>query len=308
MTVFGCRSGPDSDDEEQREELFADSAPLQARLLQQAADFGAVTGNDAHGDNQVWTDEADAALRVDVSAVSRLRKLRESVAEDELAGDVYEARLRRQLSKMQGSKSQSWTVPDDSTDSKSVLKSASSVLAQTQRTLPRDVIKIQRCADANVNGRSDAVVRSVRFHPGGAPLLVTAGMDKRLRFFSVSRDDRAGDLLQQMFFPDLPIFGAEFVRGGDEVIAVGRRKFCYVCDLATGATRRVPGLSGGSGGCKSLETISVARDGNVLAAAGEGGRVLLVNAKTMCCTGVLRANAQVDFVYFFELRNICLLK
>ena len=39
--------------------------------------------------------------------------------------------------------------------------------------------------DANIAEPSKAVVQSIEFHPDGQ-VLMTAGMDKRLRFFQVS--------------------------------------------------------------------------------------------------------------------------
>ena len=42
--------------------------------------------------------------------------------------------------------------------------------------------------DANIAEPSKAVVQSIEFHPQGQ-VLMTAGMDKRLRFFQASLND-----------------------------------------------------------------------------------------------------------------------
>lgn len=53
------------------------------------------------------------------------------------------------------------------------------------RSLSAKVLEVSRVNDANEAEPSSAVVRSVEFHPSGQ-LLLTAGLDKRLRFFQVT--------------------------------------------------------------------------------------------------------------------------
>ena len=50
--------------------------------------------------------------------------------------------------------------------------------------LPPGTIETSRMKDANQHDPHDSVVRSVEFHPGGQ-LLLTAGLDKRIRLFQV---------------------------------------------------------------------------------------------------------------------------
>ena len=50
--------------------------------------------------------------------------------------------------------------------------------------LPPGSLETSRMKDANQHDPHDSVVRSVEFHPGGQ-LLMTAGLDKRVRLFQV---------------------------------------------------------------------------------------------------------------------------
>lgn len=52
-----------------------------------------------------WVDEDDTALRVDLTAKNRTKKLRKNEEEKTIRGDVYEKRLRRQFNDMKGSTS-----------------------------------------------------------------------------------------------------------------------------------------------------------------------------------------------------------
>jgi U3 small nucleolar RNA-associated protein 18 len=108
--------------------------------------------------------------------------------------------------------------------------------------LPAGVIELSRLKDANLAAPSDAVVRSVEFHPDGQ-LLLTAGFDKKLRLFSV--DGVRNPLAQSVHLSDCPIQKAAFAAGGGAVVAAGRRPFYYVVDLHAGKAERVvapPGL------------------------------------------------------------------
>lgn len=64
-----------------------------------------------------------------------------------------------------------------------MLASAGRLLARGP-LLPAGLLEATRMRDANAAEPSRAVVQSVEFHPDGQVLL-TAGLDKRLRFFQV---------------------------------------------------------------------------------------------------------------------------
>ncbi|KAK9791599.1 hypothetical protein WJX73_001142 [Symbiochloris irregularis] len=95
--------------------------------------------------------------------------------------------------------------------------------------------------DANVAEPSNAVIRSVEIHPSGQ-LLLTAGLDKRVRFFQV--DGVRNDKIQSIYLEDLPIHKAAFARGGSQVVATGRRKHFYILDLEAAKVERVQSLVG----------------------------------------------------------------
>ena len=71
-----------------------------------------------------------------------------------------------------------------------------------------------RCKDANQHDPSKAVVKSVHFHPSGE-LLLTAGLDKALRFFQI--DGVENPKVHGLHFKDLPIECAAFT-ANDQVV------------------------------------------------------------------------------------------
>ena len=58
-------------------------------------------------------------------------------------------------------------------------------MLQRGPVLPTSLLEVTKLRDANAEEPSKAVVNSVSFHPSGQ-LLLTAGLDKRLRFFQAS--------------------------------------------------------------------------------------------------------------------------
>ena len=75
-----------------------------------------------------------------------------------------------------------------------LVRSAQSLLEsrQERQDLKPGSIELQRCKDANLSDPNDGVIQAVQFHPSSEedrPLLLTAGLDKTLRFFQTGKDD-----------------------------------------------------------------------------------------------------------------------
>lgn len=154
-------------------------------------------------------------------------------------------------------------------------------------------INMSRLKDANYREPSHAVVQSVRFHPGGK-LLLTGGFDKRLRLFRV--DGKSNQKVQSVMFPDMPVHSAEFVADGREVIASGRRKFFYSCDLTSGKINKIGGIVGRKE--KSLERFVVSPDSSLIAFLGNDGYIMLVSRHSKAWVANLKMNSAVRAACF----------
>jgi hypothetical protein len=160
--------------------------------------------NEAEDPKQAaWVDEDDDGLRVNLlESASRLRKLRRSRAEDApVRGTDLEARLRARFLSTAELTARTdwaqWSDRDDAADGdeRGALdaneSSSLSLFGETHfggRRLPAGIIKMVRCTDANQTDPNQSVVQAVHFHPASDaenPLLLTAGLDKTLRFFQV---------------------------------------------------------------------------------------------------------------------------
>ena len=152
-----------------------------------------------------WADPDDLGVQVSLASNKRLRKLRDTAAEDEIGGRDYERRLRRQFEKLnptpkwasdarkkrstvkrRRSVSPSSSVSEEDVD---VLTSTGGILKGKQRKskiLSPKIINIERLRDANLSARAEGELRTVQFHPSPqVPMLLAASADRRLRLFNV---------------------------------------------------------------------------------------------------------------------------
>lgn len=150
-----------------------------------------------------WVDPDDLDVQVSLASDKRLRKLRDTAAEDEVGGRDYERRLRRQFEKInptpkwasdarkkrstvrRRSVSPSSSVSEQDLD---LLTSTGGILEGKRRSkvLSPKTINIERLKDANLSARAEGELRAVQFHPSPqVPMLLAASADRRLRLFNV---------------------------------------------------------------------------------------------------------------------------
>ncbi|PSC69396.1 U3 small nucleolar RNA-associated 18-like protein [Micractinium conductrix] len=207
----------------------------------------------------VWEDPQDVALRIDVAQHSQLRKLRRDEAETELTGHQYEARLRQQHNKLHPRTA--WASlkkaerrrrrvaeggASDSEDEEGGAEAAAERLLQRAggllargAALPPTMLETTRLKDANQADPCKGAVKSVDWHVGG-DLLLSAGLDRRVRLFSV--DGVKNPHVASWFLEDMPVHKAAFTAGGSKVVLTGRRRFFYLLDVESQAVDRLASL------------------------------------------------------------------
>ncbi|TFY60977.1 hypothetical protein EVJ58_g4796 [Rhodofomes roseus] len=254
-----------------------------------------------------WTDPDDPSLQVSLAGEKRRRKLRDAATEDVVGGRDYERRLRRQFEKI--NPTPEWAAaarkklrptkakrrrPSTSSASETdedealpdVLADAKGVLQQGRKAnaIPQGILSIERLRDANLAAKSEGEVKAVQFHPSPeVPVLLVASADRRLRLFNIN--GHTNPHLQTVHIPELPVTTAMFHPGGTSILLTGPRPFYYTYDLMSGTTLRSPrGLWGTTfantnpaAQDASMEICAFEPSGEVLAVAGRGGQIHLVD-------------------------------
>lgn len=193
-----------------------------------------------------WHDDDDEELQVSLQASDRTKKLRSNLVEDTVSGSTYEQKLRERYEATTGATSRTdWAALPESDDDKSDLDSdqefESNFLSSTapllsNNRLQPNILNVVRCPDANLGHYNQSTVNAVQFHPGSdedEPLMLTAGLDKTLRFFKINGTE-GSEKVHGIHFPNLPIYSAAFLGDTGSVVVSGRRKFFYIYDAVAG--------------------------------------------------------------------------
>ncbi|KAG0317872.1 U3 snoRNP protein [Podila horticola] len=270
-----------------------------------------------YGGRPAWVDDDDKTLVVSLKSANRLKKLRKAEEEDTVSGVDYEQRLRRQFEKVYPVPN--WAQPEgsrkrrrggvfgndsdseysdeeeqqDDNSTLSLLMSSKGFLEKSSklRILSSESISVTRVKNANQMAYSKAVVQSVEFHPN-SQMLLTAGFDRTLRLFQV--DGKMNQLMQSVFYKDMPIYKAAFSTTGNSVIASGRRKYFYVYDIEGGKVDKSQGVYGRQE--KSLEKFSLSPCGRWIAFLGRDGYIILVSSSTRQWVKNMKMNGNVRAV------------
>ncbi|XP_072952467.1 U3 small nucleolar RNA-associated protein 18 homolog [Typha angustifolia] len=255
-----------------------------------------------------WVDDEEEKAEVDVLRRNRLRKLRKEAGERVISGAEYVSRLRAQHAKL--NPGTEWahirrnTLRVGDSDEESDFESGveDDILRSNDELVVRDSIKLlpglleySRLVDANAEEPSNGPINSVQFHRNGQ-LLLTAGLDRRLRFFQI--DGKRNAKIQSIFVEDCPVHKASFLPDGSEVIISGRRKFFYSFDLTKATVSKIGPLTGREE--KSLEEFEVSPDSNTIAFIGNEGYILLVSSRTKELIGTLKMNGSARSLAFTD--------
>ena len=200
-----------------------------------------------------------------------------------------------------GSSSEDESEDEDYNAASDILDSNASLFQHSSSgmQLPPSILDVVRTRDGNLSDPNNSVVSAVQFHPGSdedCPLLMTAGMDKMLKFFRV--DGEENPKIHGIHFPTLPITCASFLGDSGSVVMSGRRPFFYVYDAISGNIQKIQSIVGRKE--RSLEKFTVSPSGDVIAFVGNDGYIILVDGTSRQWIGDLKMNGSVRAITFSE--------
>uniref|UniRef100_A0A1J3J608 U3 small nucleolar RNA-associated protein 18 homolog n=1 Tax=Noccaea caerulescens TaxID=107243 RepID=A0A1J3J608_NOCCA len=256
-----------------------------------------------------WEDEEEKEININIATVNRLRKLRKEENEGLISGSEYISRLRAHHAKLNPgtdwARPASQVIDGDSSDDEyehggvdddDILRTNEDLVVKGGGSkLCSGILEYSKLVDANAADPSNGPINSVQFHQN-AQLLLTAGLDRRLRFFQI--DGKRNTKIQSIFLEDCPIRKAAFLPNGSQVIVSGRRKFFYSFDLEKATFDKIGPLVGREE--KSLEQFEVSQDSKTIAFVGNEGYILLVSTKTKELIGTVKMNGSVRSLAFSD--------
>ncbi|KAJ7056545.1 WD40-repeat-containing domain protein [Mycena amicta] len=264
------------------------------------------------GKAPAWEDPSDPPM-VSIES-NRLRKLRDEPSETTLSGRQYESRLRRQYERINpqpawAKAAKARTQEKDASGIDDLLSSTAGILASrsTKASLSPGELSIERLRDANQASAASGTgeVQCLAFHPSpSVPVLCVGTADRRVRLFNV--DGHTSPLLQTLHIPTLPLSQSSvtFHPSGNSLLLTGQRPFYFVYDLQRGEMQHKAGrglwgsydhsttlstprkrsrgqdTSSNGGSAEGMEITSFDSRGEILAVAGRGGNIHLVDWKS----------------------------
>ncbi|KAM5134997.1 U3 small nucleolar RNA-associated protein 18 homolog [Mantella aurantiaca] len=172
-------------------------------------------------------------------------------------------------------------------DEDNLLRKTGNLLAKSN-SLPKGILEMKPCLNANHERQSAGPLTTVQFHPS-AQVIMTAGFDRSVSLFQV--DGKLNPKIQSIHLEKFPVFKARFSTDGEQVIATGlRQKMFYVYDMMGGSIVPVPRIRGLEE--KHIHEFEVSPNGAYLLLNGTHGYVHLVSMKTKELIGSMKMNGQ----------------
>ncbi|XP_075702262.1 U3 small nucleolar RNA-associated protein 18 homolog [Rhinoderma darwinii] len=255
-----------------------------------------------------WVDKDDE-VDESIKMTHRYRKhVMKSKAEKTLNKEKLQTRLQQEFQKAMGgvpswasrdskkkhSKQDEDDEDDDEEDSEDNLLSKTGNFLAKSTYLPKGILQIKSCVNANYERPSKAPLTTVQFHPL-AQVVMTAGFDRSVSLFQV--DGKINPKIQSIYLENFPVFKAQFSADGEQVIATGlRHRIFYVYDMMSGNIIPVPRIRGLEE--KRIKKFEVSPDGSFLLLNGSSGYLHMLSMKTKELIGSMKMNAECKQAVF----------
>uniref|UniRef100_A0AAY4C4D5 U3 small nucleolar RNA-associated protein 18 homolog n=1 Tax=Denticeps clupeoides TaxID=299321 RepID=A0AAY4C4D5_9TELE len=234
-----------------------------------------------------------SACRCLVDMTHRFRRdFTKSDAEAKMPKQKLQQRLKEQFQKaMGGTPSWAETKDDDDDDEEeedSLLQKTGNFVG-TSESLPKGIIRMKKCLNANNDRPAEDRLSTVQFHPS-AQVVMTAGLDHSISLFQV--DGKTNPKIQSIHLEKFPVNKACFSTNGEQVVATGlKNKLFYIYDMMEGKIIPVPTVRGLNE--KRVKEFEVSPEGESLLFTGSAGYLHLMTMKTREVVRTMKVNGSV---------------
>jgi len=152
-----------------------------------------------------------------------------------------------------------------------LLKSDKRVKNKHSIALQPGNLNYTRKAPITKNESHSSVLQAVEFHPSES-LVFTAGLDKRLKLFSVGE---TSSKLTSIVLRDLPITHGGFINQGRQILLSGNRKHFYYYDIESDEINKVTHIFGHQEE-KDLRSLTTNPKSNFFSFTSDDGKTVMV--------------------------------
>ncbi|XP_016326129.1 U3 small nucleolar RNA-associated protein 18 homolog isoform X2 [Sinocyclocheilus anshuiensis] len=246
-----------------------------------------------------WEDEDDEQEE-EIDMTHRFRRdFKKSEAENKMTKQRLQQRLKEQFQKAMGG-TPSWAEAtakrsmkkehesEDEDESEDLLRRTGNFIGSSN-SLPKGIIKMKKCVNANSECPGGDQLTSVQFHPS-AQIVMTAGLDHSVSLFQV--DGKSNPKIQTIHLENFPVSKASFSADGEHIVATGlRNKLFYIYDMMEGRVLPVSSVRGLNE--QWVLDFQVSPDGKYLLLSGSSGYLHLMTTKTREVIRSMKMNGSV---------------
>ena len=264
-------------------------------------------------------EEGKEKLTINLNKTNKLRKLKKEIGESKISSEEYELRIRDQYNNMNNIKNNDlykWAEDEENEevttnelskanqegdDLEKLLRTNKSIINENKILTDSNILKYQQCPQVTKlpGYQHISIMSTINFHPIKKELLLTSGLDKKLKIFNINYEENyTSKLIKTINTLDIPIFSVKFI-SNEDIIITGRRKHYYIYNIEKQNLSRIEGnFALSSNKINSLEKCFVGIDSNIYAFGDNFGNIYLYDINTKRFKYDIKISSSINSICF----------
>ena len=263
--------------------------------------------------------EIKEKLLINLNKTNKLRKLKKEIGESKITSEEYELRIRDHYNNMNNIKNNDlykWAEDEENEDAntndisganqegddlENLLRTNKSILNENKILTNSNNLKYQPCPQVTKlpGYQHISIMSTINFHPNKKEILLTSGLDKKLKIFNINYEDNfSSKLVKTINTLDIPIFSVKFI-SNEDIIITGRRKHYYLYNIENQHLSRIEGnFALSSNKINSLEKCFVGIDSNIYSFGDNYGNIYLYDISTKRFKYDIKISSSINSICF----------
>ena len=264
-------------------------------------------------------EELKEKITINLNKTNKLRKLKKNIGESKISSEEYELRIREHYNNMNNIKNNDlykWAEDDEENnntttndnellnegdDLEKLLRTNKSIVNENKILTTSNILKYQQCPQVTKlpGYQHISIMSTINFHPSNREILLTSGLDKKLKIFNINYSENfSSKLIKTINTLDIPIFSVKFI-SNDDIIITGRRKHYYLYNLEKQNLTRIEGnFALSSNKINSLEKCFVGIDSNIYSFGDNYGNIYLYDINTKRFKYDIKISSSINSICF----------
>ena len=269
-------------------------------------------------DNDKNSNKSKEEIMINLNKRNKLRKLIKEIGESKITNEEYESRIKEHYNNMINIKMNDlykWAEDEDNEDTttnemekgnqgdelENLLKTNKSIINENKILTNSNILKIHQCPQVTKlpGYQHISIMSTINFHPKKNNILLTSGLDKKLKIFNINYNDNfSSKIITTINTLDIPIFSVKFI-SDEDIIITGRRKHYYIYNLENQNLTRIEGnFALSSNKINSLEKCFVGIDSNVYSFGDNFGNIYLYDLHTKRFKYDIKISSSINSICF----------